>query len=657
MRPWSRIRWILGAGGGPVRPSVGSRVALGLALAAVVVLGLWARSWIHRTPEPARTLALAGRAVDGRLALRGPLDVAWNRSLEGAAEWNADRGRLAAPLPPPMCLETAPQVARIVRVVDAAADRGDRTALHRALGDLRGLHGGSPAADLVVAYDIARALVAAGDPASAARELAPALDEHAGEEAIPTVNLTRARAALAEGQVAGELAAVVYHARFLAGTIAYDRGEMTEAVLHFRRGLNALNYVIATGGGAGPQGHYEAFAVDLGSHACPGGSAGLGSMDGYAALVRTYLGADGFSDPWGIGGELRRGPFDLDRSDPLAPVIRYAQTAAPDFEDGPIPESFIWAASNLQRVYHHNRLRPDPRLEAARGVLILELADRPEWLRVLTGHGADDACALVRALGAGLLARADATPAPGAADSALAAVAIAAYGQARARCGAGADDDVDAAARSRWLLLGGGRMAGGLPAIYEVRRRAVLDALGSRAPEEVVRAALSQPLDEARADLRAFESGRTPADLLATIPPDEGLTFVRSWWRSLFRDAASELLEHHRGGVTTSAAEAPEFLLAVNGAISHAGARPSDLYSASELAPLARSQGDGAVTIFRLRHWLRSHPLGTSVFLVALSALLWALALVVFLNWWRFRLLTRGRLYAGEFGGRYAETS
>lgn len=647
----------MGAGRGPVRPSVGSRVTLGLAVVAVVVLAVWARAWIQRAPDPARTLALAGRAVDGRLLLRGPLDVAWNRALDGAGEWNTERARLAASVPPPMCLETAPQVARIMRVVDAAAARDDRTALHRALDDLRGLDGGSPAAVLVVAYDIARGLLAAGDPASAARELTPVLDEHAGEEAMPTVNLTRARAALEQGQVSGELAAVVYHARFLAGTIAYERGEMMEAVLHFRRGLNALNYVIATDGGAGPQGHYEAFAVDLGSYACSGGSARLGSMDGYAALVRTYLAADGFSDPWSIRGELRRGPFDLDRNDPLAPVIRYAQNAAPDFEDGPIPERFIWAASNLQRVYHHNRLRPDPRLEAARGVLILELADRPEWLRVLSAHGAEDACALIRTLGAGLLARADATPDPGATDSALAAVAIAAHGQARERCGAGADDDVDAAARSRWLLLGGGRMAGGLPAIYEARRRAVLDALASRAPEEVVRAALAEPLDDVWAELRAFESGRTPAHLAASIPPDEGLAFVRSWWRSLFRDAGSELLERYRGGVTPSTAEAPAFLRAVNGATAHAGARPSDLYSASELAPLARSQGDGAATSFRLRHWLRSHPLATAIFLVALSGLLCALALVVFVNWWRFTLLTRGRLYAGEVGARYAGTS
>lgn len=654
--PWSRARWLLG-GGGPAAPGALARAVLWGMLAASVVLVVWAYAWIHRAEDPARTLVLASRAVDGPLALRAPLDVAWSRSVGAGGGPDDARAHLAGTLPPPVCLPNAPRLAAAVRALDDALAKGDQAGVQRALADLRALEGDGATAELVLAYNRARALSAAGDHAAAARALEPVLERHADDAAMPPANLTRARDLLARGGIDPAFAAVVYHARHLAGTIAYDRAEMAAAVTHHRRGLNALNYVIAAREGAAPAGHYQALEVDLGTHACPGAAAGLGSMDGYAALVRTYLAADGFSQPWAIRGELRRGRFDLDANDPLAPVIRYGQATAPDFEDGPIPESFLWAASNLQRVYHHNRLRPDPRLETARGVLILELAERPEWLRVLAPHGAEDACTLVRALGEGLLARAGRTPTPGPADSALAAVAVAAWGRARQECGEGADERVDAGARSRWLLLGGDRLGGGLPALYEARRRALQDALASSGSEAVVLERLETPLAQVRAELEAFASGRTPPHLPASISPDEGRAFVRAWWRALFRDAAGELLASYRGGATPTAAAAPDFLRAVNGAAAHAGMRPAELYAASELAPLARSQGEWEATRFRLRHWLLSNPLATVLLLLAVLALLWGAVLVLFVNWWRFRLLTRDRLYAGEVRMRHLAAS
>ena len=56
-----------------------------------------------------------------------------------------------------------------------------------------------------------------------------------------------------EEQLPARLAALGFHARFLAGTAAYRREEWTEAVKHFRFALNAVNYLAAAPEGGMPE--------------------------------------------------------------------------------------------------------------------------------------------------------------------------------------------------------------------------------------------------------------------------------------------------------------------------------------------------------------------------------------------------------------------
>lgn len=711
------LRRIFGRTHGPVRP--GGRAMAVLAAVLVVIFGglAFVYGWAMNATDSARTLALAARVLDRPVPLESALDVNWSRSvaLEGGGVRQSPLETLESVLPPAICADLgvpavgranavaspgiilepnragrtatdrsrsgefaidraqAAGINRAVRALDAAIERGAREDLEgRIMGMLRLADAprGSVGAFLMN-YNLARGYLAARDEASAARVLEQVFNDRTGYisyDRVPLTNFDGAMRRIRTGTVDAANAARAFYARFLAGTIAYERGEMPRAISHFRLALNALNFILAARTASStytPRGHYERFEIPLYSP-CAGTrpDAALSSLDGYSALIRAYLAADGFRDADDLVGEVRRGRFEMDENDPFAPLLRYARAAGPGgLADGPVPANFVWAASNLQRVYHHNQRNPDPRLETARGVLVLQLVDRPEWLAVLEPYGGGNACRLLSRVGRDLAddARALAVSSAkghSAPDSALAAVAVRTFARAHRQCGETMNPELGSAVRSAWLRLGGRFLGGGLAGRYEGYRRAIVEALGSaNASTAVITERIREPVVEVRNHLDYFDSGRTPPALAASIDPGDGADFVRDWWRAIFLDLANELTAAARGENTGSplrlrAAQAEEFLTALNSAIAYADVRPSEVYDFREFAPIARSLGTSAELRYRARYAIRSHPvlavLGTGIF----GLLLGAVAVLVYVSVWRFRLLTRDRIYRAELAER-----
>lgn len=679
----ARIRRPFGRDARWVRPPVAAVLVPSLALAAVVAGLVACYRWATASYDGARTIAAAGAVLRAPVRLEAALAVEWREAVASAGEPGTSERLLAPPLPPPICVASdvadaapAPVIDDAVRGLDSAIRRGAAPAeVERRIAELRAAGPVEPGGreEFVLRYNLGRGYLAAGDPAGAAEIVEPVFDGYLSRDRLPVATAARA-GALARGDAArDETAALGYHARFLAGAIAYRRAEVAEAIKHFRLAINAVNYLTpADSVGVLEQERYRRVAVE------PPGACGaaseprLTSLDAYAALVAAYMAAPEFTDPSRLPPEVRRTRLQIDPDDPFRPVLRFARTIAGRPSASPIPENLLWAASNLQRVYHHNRINPDARLTVTRAVLLLHLTAKREWVEAIAASGETDVCAMLVGIASGLERDASAralTRGPGApSDSAAAAAAIHTFARLDRECGPDPQRALGSDVRSAWLRHGRAYLGSGLPGLYEEWRLALEAALRpSGAPERAVAAAVAPVLARVDAHVGAFGGGRVPAELPATIAPARAARFVAAWRRAVFEDVANALADAGSaaaapqvravavagagiGGVVVQipAGHTRHFLASLNSAVAHAGLRPSQVYAPGELARLARAGGRGDMLAYRVRYHARSRPGATLATLAALSLCAATLLYWVHVTWWRYRLLTRDRLYAAE---------
>lgn len=685
---------LLGARAGPAGPGWRATGVLALACAAVIGGGAWLGWSLLGSRSPATTFADAYRFLGQPLRLSLAQDVAWRfavQDVSGLAARTSDL--LAPPLPPFLCAAglasptaeraeasslparpgngtgagtAASALDRAVRQAARAATLGDRAALAQAAATLgregRGLSGYE---GQVTRYSLALTLAAGHDWAGATTQLAalPLAQPRGGS--LPVVSAATAARGAQSGGAPRFRVLLAFHIRYLAGVSALNRDAHVEAIGHFRRALNVVNYALGDASSARRGGHYERIDMRPGPLSCAGpAQLGLTSLDAYAGLVAAYMAALDFRDPERLAAEVGRQGFEVDPGDPLAPLLRHAQAVARGrrSDRNAIPEHVIWASSNLQRVYHHNRLRPDPRLAATRAVVTLRLLDDPAWSAALDLEP-EERCDMLAEVAAGLrqdgaamgAASARAVPVGGAmakADSAWAAVAVHAFARLEARCPDASVQPVEGAVRDRWLDLAGGFLHAGLVARYERLRKALEAGPGAGGPPGGGNPldAAAAVLDQAESDARFFRRGRVPPDLSAAVDPVAAREFAARWRTAVFRDVARQLVDHASPGASLSrirARDAAEYATTVNDAVAHAGLGPSDVYRWEALAPLLRSQGGGAWT-HRLRYHARSQPRLAAAAVLLLVAVGLAATVLVFVNVWRFALLTRIDFYRDE---------
>lgn len=658
-----RLTRTLAGGGRWTRPARVSFIVVALVIVSVLAGEVALYRWLHAAADPADTIVQAGALLRGHVRLASPLDVAWERALASTSAVDDDwRSLLDPPLPPAICPNPDPTGAlgSAIAAVDAAIERGSHDdELQRRIQELRTAKPFSAGSqdEFLVRYNLARAYLAAGDASTAAETVEPVFDGFLNGDRLPAANFSAAERLVATDEVSTAAAALGFHARFLAGKAAYARGDVHTAIKHFRLAINAVNYLLAARApdGLTTAGHYQRLSIDLGTHGCsPVRSASVTSIDAYAGLVAAYLAAPDFTDRGRLAPEVRRSRLQIDPDDPFRPVLRYAATTVARSRDAAIPENVLWAASNLQRVYHYNRLNPDPRLEVTRAVLLLHLTSRPEWVDALAETGEGDVCAMLSGIGEQLHREASAgtvrgRSAAGVADSARAAIALHTYARLNGSCAGWERAPVEASVRSAWIQRGAGMIGAELPALYDAWRAELERALESGAAGNTLRPVLTR----VHAHRSAFASGRVPADLPASTPVAEGRAFVETWWRSVYADIAAALVNVATGeeGAVT-AARAPQLLAVLQSAQRHAGVRPSALYAVRDLEPLARAGGDGAYLGYRVRYAALDNPAAVLLLLGLAFTAVAALAIAVHVNVWRYDLLTRRKLFQAESARR-----
>ncbi len=653
-----------------VRPGRGALALLALWVGALVAGAGGLFWWATASASPARTLALAASVLREPPALDSALEVTWTWSVGGTRDLGDRWLALVAPaLPPGICVSAGTELDDALRQLDASVSRGaGAEELERRLLALRSAGTAAPGsrAEFVVRYNLARGYGAAGDWATAAEVLEPVLAGWISLERVPETNAGTALARVRRGAVDQESALDAFHGRYLAGTIAYRRGEPARAVAHFRRAINAVHYLLALGAGGslGPESHDERVVAALGPARCPGARSddALTSLDAYAGLVASYMADTGFRDPGGLPAEVARTRLEIDADDPFGPVLEHARLTRGDPARTPVPENLMWAASNLQRVYYHNRLRPEPRLEVTRAVLLLHLTDRDPWTEALREQGGADVCRMLGELGDDLerdqstlqIGRAPGAPV----DSARAAVAVRTFARLQRDCGGEGAPTVDARARSDWIRMGGPYLTRGVGSLFEELRSQVAAAVREAGtPVPVLEERLAPPVERASAYRASLHRGRIPGELPADLPVAPVRGFVDDWWQALFSDVAESLVARVRrpapaGDGSIRAGEVPELLSALESSAHYAGLRPDQVYSVSETASLAATGGARAELGWRLRTWMRNRPLAAAGVLAAVVLALTVAALLMHVSWWRYRLLTRQRLYVEEARAR-----
>lgn len=672
-----RVRRAVTGTGRWVRPGRASVALLAVGVAAAVGGASWFWTWATATAPPARTLALATSVHRGGLALDSALEVTWTWSVGGTAALEDRWLALVEPrLPPGLCpppRETTGEaeedggLAAALRRLDAGVRRGaSREELERRIGDVRRLVDGGAGSrtDFLVRYGLARGYAAAGDDATAAELLEPAFEGRLAPDRVPETSRERARRDVEAGRVDRALATDAFHARYLAGTLAYRRGEPELAVAYFRRAINAVYWLLALEGGEvlADEGHYLRVEADPGPAGCEGAGEPLTSLDAYAGLVASYMADADFRDPVGLRGEVARTRLQIDADDPFRAVLEHARRTGGDPERTPIPENLLWAASNLQRVYHHNRLRPDPRLEVTRAVLLLHLTRDSTWVSALRRSGGARVCAMLETLGNDLHRDAAALElgrreAPVTADSARAAVAVQTWARLERGCPDADVPVVEPPVRSAWIRLGGGYLTRGVGSRYERVRTALVSTLADRnAPVPVMEERLAPHLERIEAHRDALRRGRIPPELPADLPVEPVRRYAEEWWRAVFVDAAQALAAQARDpapGEGIRAGEVPAYLTALESAVDHAGLRPADVYRSGEMTSLASAAGGwSGAAAWRLRTLVRNHRWESAGLLAACALVLSLLGWLVHVSWWRYRLLTGRRLYADEARAR-----
>ena len=636
------------------------------ACALILLAGCWGGWFLLSVPSRTATLNGAYEFLEAPPRLQEALDVEWRLAVrdpgEDFAVW-AD-SILSPPMPPPLCVGRlasgasgrrvvstgggvsltvqASAVDRLVRSAERAVAEGDRAALRNAVEGLReASYPLSGDIGAVARYALALASAAADDLAGAAR-LLETLADTAG---LPMASSGSAAGLVRAGRFGRPQVVLAFQSRYLAGVVAHRRELPTEAIAHFRRALNAVNYALADPANANKRGHYERVVMPPGILSCSGAdTGGLTSLDAYAGLVTAYLSASDFRDSSRLPGEVRRRAYEMDPTDPLAPLLAYAGKVARSPRDSAVGEHILWAGSNLQRVYHFNRIRPDPRLSLTRAAFILRALDEPEWMAAI-GTDEEARCEILAQVADDFRLHGVVSGGPSdrfaRADSALAAVAVNTFARLES-CNDGDATLSDDLMRDRLLAFGGALLRSAIISRYDQWRRRLQE--GSAGDEEHA----ARVLRQVASDERDFARGRAPLDMIGMIDPSVGETFVRDWVRGVFSDVAEQLkaqADDERARQRIRQADAGRYLRTLEGAVAHAGLRPSDLYRAEDMEFLVRSAGSAEGLRHGLRYRARSFPVVAAGLLTLLTSAGLALAGVTFVGWWRFNLLVRSDLY------------
>ena len=423
-------------------------------------------------------------------------------------------------------------------------------------------------------------------------------------------------------------------------------GEGRDAIRWFRLAINAFNYLTAPG----PATHATRTpAPGSLEWMCQGSQATdtLTSLDAYSGLIAAYLASTGYRHPnrRSFVNELARSPRELENSDPFAPLILYGQSVARGDASPTIPENFLWAASNVQRIRRLNDVDVSRRLEVARAVLALQIVSQPDWVQILTSrHGFDTCRALKRILEdlerfGRQLWSADVEDLT-AIDPALATVSIYLAAAADQPC-AGDPVQVTDAARSGLLLAGAPLLADGISGFFERRRQRLEERAATGAGVRTV-------FDRVRAEMSDLAAGRPPPYTAVAFDYGQARVFVADWQRSVFRDAAMAMVrEAGPAGSEIPGSREREFLVALDGAGRLANARPRDLYAWSLIGPAAGRMGRSFVARAAIRYWVRSVPFGGWISTVALAVLGFIVLVWLHVFAWRWSLVS-GRAYARE---------
>lgn len=628
--PLHRLRSAL-FGSRHVRPSRRAAAAYLFALLAVVVTAGTTLRGAFGRPEPAAAMADAlALFADRPFVLREALDATWSRELRWAASLPPGSADLLSPrLQPALCPAVSPAgepqpLRDMVLMLDQAlAGEAPATEPTEMMDSLRAVgwnRGGLDGA--LVRYNLARAHLALGDTASAARVIAAVFPND-------TVRALRDR-------LADHSAVLAYHSRMAAAIAVYPERD-SQAIGHFRGAIRMLQLIAPPAYAAeGRKSANYDFAIDPGPLACAESADLPRSMEAWVGLVGAYRRADGYTDSReNLADELEREPGEESASDPLAPLLKHGRQMAAG-SSSPIPHNFLRAASNLQRIHSYNSTRPDARLDLARTVLLLDLVGKAEWSRAVAGTSPFDGCAVVGRLARDMgrsgrtMAAADSTST----DSLRAAAALMTQGRLRA-CGAadGAPaDDV----RSAWIRWGAPLLGDSVAARAEHWRLA-LRSPGDPAAQS--RAALLQA--------SSVERGLRFPWLPEFVPMgDTTHEFLQQWRRAVFAEVADSLGAGYDTRLRVGNADRlPDILLAVN---LHAGRSPAAGYDPERLESFLRTRGTEPTWSYRTRAMAANHPVLTVLAVVAAAVAVLALSTWVHLLHWRRSLLLESRFYASE---------
>lgn len=625
-----------------LRPSLRSRTTFftGVVAGLFLFTAVLQRSILHK-PAPGRTLASALEYLPSNATpFRDALGVTWQREM--ALTGNLRNWRtafLVARVPPALCpagsgsMYAGPdseRLRRLVNALDAAlrSGNGRSEVTRQALANLDAarLAGGHPLAEFIQDYNLARGVLLIGDSAGAVRRLEPYF---ASSAANP----------LRDGSLDTEWSVLHFHARMVAGLAALGLRDSV-AIYHFRGGIRMLE-VLAPYSRSALVGEASraAFVVNPGAARCEGTveSALSNSMDAWAGLVAAYWQARGFVHTQALASELER--LGDNRTDPLYPLLRHGVQVAHG-RPSPVPENILWAASNLQRVYAANLSNPDPRLEAARAVLLLDLVDNDTWMQAVstTSRTVDPAEAVDRCTILGRLAHElEATSRMNAgntsfADSLRAALAVNVHARRHGCEGVAEPND---ALRSDWIRLGTRLLGDSLSAHVEEWRLAMRE--GGEGSQRRV--------DETIRRSQALEAVLTPpVAVRLAARSDTTYRFVAHWRQALF----AEVFDTLRARSTTNQLDSGErnrLPAVMLGLALHACDRPGECFTPANIDAVL---GEQLPLALRVRYFTGNHPVLSILALVLLAAASLGVGVRWYFWTWRRRMFVYGRFYYSE---------
>ncbi|MCZ6478629.1 MAG: hypothetical protein O6851_09980, partial [Gemmatimonadetes bacterium] len=429
--------------------------------------------------------------------------------------------------------------------------------------------------------------------------------------------------------------------RYLTGLAKLRRSEVTEdAIIDFRYAINAINYMhpdrtMPPGGSAA-----EISVPLYVDWVCDSSSSRerLTSLHAYAGLIAAYLASPAYQNPTpgALAREMVRAPNEMDPTDPLREIILYGQRAASS-GTRVVPENFLWAASNLQRLLHINRLSVSKPLLAARTVLGLQIVSRPTWVEALSAQQGFTACRFLlrawddldyfgRTFWAMDLDQLSPT------DQVLAALAVYVVASSYDHC----DDPIEPGPEARAGLLRAGipHLSDVLPGLYE-QRRLVLESSTTYGPE------IDGILDELAVEQAMFSRDQAPPHIEQSYDLVDAAEFASNWRQALFLDVSSALAAEGVAGRGQAPGRTTpgEFLIGLEEAILLAGIRPSEVYEWTAFRDMALRVSVPFERGMAYRYRARSRPeLHWAILVVgtasAVLSLMWLL-----LFWWRWRLI------------------